>query len=206
MGKKKRDTGISLDSFLDILTCLQGVLMLIIITTGIDAAQTKIIMATPIELTGGERPIFIEARNNMLFRVPVEDARRAVLERQAELLEKRRSNISMATMLEEVGKSDIDVGAYRIDFTRFLAGQIAMMPKEDAIGHTFEVKDQDSEENWFAGVMRDMDRSNERIHFWVRDDSFDVFKRARFVAWTKDIKVSYSLISLSEPLIANRDS
>lgn len=206
MGKKKRDNGISLDSFLDILTCLQGVLMLIIITTGIDAAQTKVILATPIELTGGERPIFIEARNNMLYRVPVEDARRAVLERQAELLQKRRTETSMANMLSEVGKSDIDVGSYRIDFSRFLAGQIAMFPKEDATGHLFEVKDQDSEENWYAGIMRDMDRDNERIHFWVRDDSFDVFKRARFAAWTKDIKVSYSLISLNEPLIANRDS
>ena len=100
MGKKKRDVGISLDSFLDILTCLQGVLMLIIITTGIDAAQTKVILATPIELTGGERPVFIEARSNMLYRVPVEDARRAVLERQADLLQKRRSAPGSASGLD----------------------------------------------------------------------------------------------------------
>lgn len=206
MGKRKRENAISLDSFLDILTCLQGVLMLIIITTGIDAAQTKVILATPIELSGKERPIFIEARNNMLFRVPVEDAKRAVIERQAELVKKRQGTESMADMLSEVGKSDIDVGNYVIDFARYLSGQIALIAKSDSGGHTFEMADQDSEENWFAGVMREMDINNERIHFWVRDDSFDVFKRARFAAWARNIKVSYSLITLNEPLIANRDS
>jgi hypothetical protein len=40
---------INLDSFLDILTCLQGVLILVIISTGIDAAQTKVLIPTPIE-------------------------------------------------------------------------------------------------------------------------------------------------------------
>ena len=38
---KSKGPSINLDSFLDILTCLQGVLILVIISTGIDAAQTS---------------------------------------------------------------------------------------------------------------------------------------------------------------------
>ena len=49
MGKKKKaeEASISMDSFLDILTCLVGVLMLIIILTSIDASQTKVLIPTP---------------------------------------------------------------------------------------------------------------------------------------------------------------
>jgi hypothetical protein len=55
MGKKKdHGNAVNLDSFLDILTCLQGVLMLVIISTGIDAAQTKVLMPTPIERQSNE--------------------------------------------------------------------------------------------------------------------------------------------------------
>lgn len=201
MGKRKRDTGISLDSFLDILTCLQGVLMLIIITTGIDAAQTKIIVATPVELSGNERPIYIEARDNMLFRVPLDGARKAILERQRDIVRMRRSaEASTVDVLEAVGSSDVDIGDYIVDFSRFLGGQIAMMPKEGSKGYTFTSHEAETPTNWFGKIVHEMDRENERINFLVRDDSFDIFKLARLVAWAEDVKVTYSLIPRNEPL------
>lgn len=200
MGKKRRSADISLDSFLDILTCLQGVLMLIIITTGIDAAQTKVIMATPIELSGNERPIYIEARNNQLFLVPVDDARKAIREKQREIIRARRAQQSSVDIMEAVGSADVDVGAYIVDFTRFLAGQIALMPKEEVPGYTFTNFEAETTTNWLGSIIHNLDPDNERINFLVRDDSFDIFKLARLVAWTKNIKVTYSLIPRNEPL------
>src|SRR5690606_30146397 len=100
---KKRGTGISLDSFLDILTCLQGVLMLIIITTGIDAAQTKVMVATPIELAGDERPIYIECRNNELYLVPLAEARQAIQTKQLEIMRSKREASDTADLLQAVG-------------------------------------------------------------------------------------------------------
>ncbi|HMO50011.1 MAG TPA: hypothetical protein PKE26_04095 [Kiritimatiellia bacterium] len=198
---KKRDNGVSLDSFLDILTCLQGVLMLIIITTGIDAAQTKVMVATPIELAGNERPIYIEARNNQLFTVPLEDARRAVAAKQLEVVRARRAAGDASDVMEAIGSADIDLGTYVVDFTRFLSGQIALMPKDDVMGYSFEVAERENENTWFGRIVAEMDRENERLNFLVRDDSFEIFKLARFVAWTKNIKVTYSLIPRNEPLI-----
>jgi hypothetical protein len=201
MGKKNRDTGISLDSFLDILTCLQGVLMLIIITTGIDAAQTKVMVATPIELAGNEKPIFIECRNNQLFKVPVVEARQAIEQKQLEVLKARRSATNVVDVLESVGDADIDIGDYLVDFSRYLSGQIALIPKPDVVGYSFTAAESENANTWFGRIVAEMDKDNERINFLVRDDSFDVFKLARVVAWTQKIKVTYSLIPRNEPLI-----
>jgi hypothetical protein len=199
---KRRSADISLDSFLDILTCLQGVLMLIIITTGIDAAQTKVIMATPIELPGNERPVYIEARNEQLFVVPVDQARTAIREKQREIIRKRREQQTTVDIMEAVGSADVDIGDYTVDFTRFLAGQIAMIPKEESVGYSFEnhLTEVDNPTNWFGSIIANMDKDNERINFLVRDDSYDIFKLARLAAWSRDIKVTYSLIPRNEPL------
>jgi len=204
---KKRDTGISLDSFLDILTCLQGVLMLIIITTGIDAAQTKVMVATPIELAGDERPIFIECRNNELFLVPLAEARQAIQAKQLEIMKAKRESSDMVDMLQAVGSADLDIGDYEVDFTRYLSGQIALMPKKDEAGkdlvkgYRIDNAELENENTWFGGILFNMDPEDERLNFLVRDDSFEVFKMARFLAWTKKVKVTYSLVPKNEPLI-----
>jgi len=204
---KKRDTGISLDSFLDILTCLQGVLMLIIITTGIDAAQTKVMVATPIELAGDERPIFIECRNNELYLVPMAEARQAIVAKQLEIMKAKRESSSMVEVLQAVGSADLDIGDYVVDFTRYLSGQIALMPKQDEAGndlikgYSIENAELENENTWFGGILFNMDPENERLNFLVREDSFEVFKMARFLAWTKKVKVTYSLVPKNEPLI-----
>jgi len=204
---KKRDTGISLDSFLDILTCLQGVLMLIIITTGIDAAQTKVMVATPIELAGDERPIFIECRNNQMYLVPMAEARQAIMAKQLEIMKAKRESSDMADILQAVGSADLDIGDYVVDFTRYLSGQIALMPKQDEAGNDlvqgYSIKNAEleNENTWFGGILFNMDPENERLNFLVREDSFEVFKMARFLAWTKKVKVTYSLVPKNEPLI-----
>jgi len=200
-GKRTRGTAVSLDSFLDILTCLQGVLMLIIVSTGIDAAQTKVIVATPIELAGDEKPIYIECRNNELFLVPVAEARQAINQKQLEVLKARRDASSTVEVLESIGNADIDLGDYVIDFTRYLGGQIALMPKDGTKGYTFESGESENENTWYGRIVTQMDVENERINFLVRDDSFNIFKKARIVAWTKKAKVTYSLVSKNDPLI-----
>lgn len=205
---KGSENSVSLDSFLDILTCLQGVLMLIIITTGIDAAQTKILVATPMEMVGDERPIYIECRRNELFLIPIAEARKAVSSKVKELSDLRRKNSSdIATVLEAVGEADVDIGGYVLDFSRYMSGKIALWPKVDdkgvalIAGHTIDAPEDESESTWFGKIIANMDIENERIVFKVRDDSFDVFKFARVYAWTRKAKVTYELLSSGEPLI-----
>jgi len=204
---KGGENSVSLDSFLDILTCLQGVLMLIIITTGIDAAQTKVMIATPMEMVGNERPVYIECRNNELFLIPIAEAREAVRAKAQELTEIRKKTSNISDVLQAVGTADVDIGAYVLDFSRYLGGKIALRPKLDENGvvvfpgHDMGETGKETESGWFGNIIANMDIENERIVFKVRDDSFDIFKLARVYAWTKKAKVTYELLSSADPLI-----
>ena len=70
---------IDLSSFTDLMTCILGVLVLIILLTGIDASQISVLVATPKEITGDDKsPVFFECRNQQLFYISTDDLKDAV--------------------------------------------------------------------------------------------------------------------------------
>jgi hypothetical protein len=136
-----------------------------------------------------------------LFLVPVAEARQAINQKQLEVLKARRDSGSNVDVMEAVGDADIDIGDYVVDFTRYLSGQIALIPKEGTKGYKFETGENENENTWYGRIVTQMNPEDERINFLVRDDSFNIFKKARIVAWTKKVKVTYSLVSRNDPLI-----
>lgn len=199
MAKRDRGDGISLDSFLDILTCLQGVLMLIIITTGIDAAQTKVLVKTPLNLSGDFRPIYIECRNQELFNVKPAAIRDAVVVKQREIAQTTTQG-DTASLLKTLSETEVAVDDYVVDLRYLMVNQLAVRPKEDAVGYKIGDPGLETTNTWFGGLIANMDKENEKIHFFVRDDSFEAFKRARIKAWTEQVKVSYELIARDAPI------
>lgn len=199
MAKRNRGDGISLDSFLDILTCLQGVLMLIIITTGIDAAQTKVLVKTPLNLSGNFRPIYVECRNQQLFNVKPQAIRDAVMIKQREIAESAAGG-GAASLLKSISETDVIVDDYVVDLRYLMVNQLAVRPREDAVGYSIGDPAAETPNTWFGGIIDRMDKENEKIHFFVRDDSFEAFKRARIKAWTDQVKVSYELIAKDAPI------
>jgi biopolymer transport protein ExbD len=195
--KKAKDAGINLDSFLDIMTCLVGILVLIIILTGIDAAQIKVLVPTPMQNTDFDgRPIFIEARNNELFRVPLaelQEMSRAALKDIA--LKAQGSQIKMLSMISE---SQVKTDIYSVDLTYALMGQIAIRPIPTSKGYKLVDYEKEKADRWFGSILAKMDNEQEMLTFLVRDDSFEVFKLARGLAWLKKIEVSYELMAPNE--------
>jgi biopolymer transport protein ExbD len=92
MGRRKRGTSVNLDSFLDLMTCMLGILILMILLTGIDASQIKVLIPTPMEQESDKRPLFIECRNNELFLISIEDISRQANEAIRALAEKAKNN------------------------------------------------------------------------------------------------------------------
>lgn len=199
MARRKRGDSVSLDSFLDILTCLQGVLMLIIITTGIDAAQTKVLVKTPLNLAGDYRPIYIECRNQQLFNIKPDAIRDAVIAKQREIAQTTTRG-DAASLLRTISETEISVEDYVVDLRYLMVNQLAVRPKEDAVGYSIGDPASETPETWFGRIVDNMDVENEKVHFFVRDDSFEAFKRARIKAWTDQIKVSYELIARDAPI------
>ena len=198
MGRKKsEEAAINLDSFLDIMTCLVGILVLIIILTGIDAAQIKVLIPTPMmnpDFDG--KPTFIEARNNELFLLPLKELQQSANEALKEIAQKAQG--SQTKLLSLISGEAVETDTYTVDLTYALMGQLAMRAKPESKGYQLIDYEKETADRWFGKILAGMDPEQEELTFLVRDDSFEVFKLARGLAWLKKIEVSYELMSANE--------
>lgn len=204
MGKKKGDSGsINLDSFLDIMTCLVGVLVLIIILTSIDASQTKVLVPTPMAHVTGKRRVFIECRDNKLYHIDLDEINNSVQKKFEEIDADAEGNAS--DILAKVENLDAETDSYIIDLSYALVGQVALAPKDDVEGQSLDNVNFQSIESltiggWLEELLRELEPESDIITFLVRDDSFDVFKKARALAWLLKIQCSYELMDVDDPI------
>lgn len=202
--KKSEEASISMDSFLDILTCLVGVLMLIIIMTSIDASQTKVLIPTPMSQKSDKKLLFVECRNDQLFPIPLEDMQTQI-EQEFNKLDKSLSG-NPDEMKEALKNLAFETDDYIIDSSYALVGQIAVTPKltsegDDLSGVNMQTVEGIVVPGWYGKMLDDADPNSDIITFLVRDDSFKVFKKARALAWVKKIQVAYELLSVNDPII-----
>lgn len=198
MAKRTRGAAIVLDSFLDIMTCMLGVLMLIILLTSIDASQIKILIPTPFAHATEKKPIYLECRNGSLFLVPLVELReKAEAELKRIVDEAQGDSLQMLAALSDARVRD---EGYEVDLRYALVGQVALTPLPDAKGYVIQSAAQETASTWFGRILTGLDKQKEMLAFFVRDDSFDVFKRARALAWAHKVEVSYELLSASDPI------
>jgi len=77
-----KSAAIDLSAFTDIMTCVLGILILIILLTGIDASQITVLVSTPKELTGDDKsPVFFECRDKQVFHISLAELKVAVDEK-----------------------------------------------------------------------------------------------------------------------------
>ncbi|MFH0880153.1 MAG: hypothetical protein V2A34_10615 [Lentisphaerota bacterium] len=198
MAKKERGNSVNLDSFLDLMTCELGILILMILLTGIDASQIKVLVPTPMEHTSNRRPVFIECRNNELFTIPVESIRKLASDTLKDLATKAQGD--SGKMLQLLAESKLQTEAYKVDLNFALLGQLAISPEVGVEGYRLVDIQNETANDWFGKILISVDKEKEMLSFVVRDDSYEVFKRARALAWTEKVEVSYELIDVDEPI------
>lgn len=198
MAKKTRAQAVVLDSFLDIMTCMLGVLMLIILLTGIDASQIKVLIPTPIAHASDRKPVFIECREDQLFMVPVGELRQLAQNELNSIA--RQAKGDTAEMLRMLSGASAKTEAYRVDLTYALLGQFAILPVPGAKGYRLADTSKEKATDWFGRVLTGVNPEKEMISFLVRDDSYSVFKRARGLAWANKVEVSYELLDTEAPI------
>ncbi len=200
MGRKSsKGSSVNLDSFLDIMTCLVGVLVLIIILTGLDAAQIQVLIPTPMEFDTHKRPIFIEARNNQLFRIPVEDLQRQV-DAAVRNISRDAAGSGVERLMGLMQELDIRTDQHQVDLTYFMVGQFGVVPIEGASGYELRNWREETSRDWFGSILSNLNPEEEFLAFLVRDDSFEVFKIARHLAWVSNVAVAYDLLSMRETM------
>lgn len=197
------DMSKNLESFNDILTCLAGVLILIVILVVLDSKQSKILIPTPINKPADSRvPVWIEVDpDGELHAIPVE-----------ELIQWTRGQIKSA--YDEYGDNAMSFfselnptnGAYRVNFYAWTTAQrLSIESIRSLPGHevaSVDLANREKGSDWFGKLLENMDRNENYLAFAVRssDEAFKAFKLARARAWLDNVRVAYILRDNAEPL------
>ena len=189
-----------LSSFTDIMTCILGVLILIILMTGIDASQITVLIATPKEMTGDDKsPVFFECRHNQLFQVSPEEMKKACDAKTEEIRERVKGDEN--EFLKQAGQTILELDGQRLDYTYALMGKYVLTPVPEAEGYKFEHYLRETDQMWFGARLAAIKPETQFACFFVRPDSFKVFQQARALAWTRNITASCELLDERDPIM-----
>ena len=181
-----------LSSFTDLMTCILGVLVLIILLTGIDASQITVLVATPKEMTSDDKsPVMFECRNNQLFQISIEELKKACDAKTEEIRERVQNDET--EFLKQASQTIMEIDGQRLDYTFALMGKYMLMPIPDAQGYALESISKETPDKWFGSRLAAIDPATQFICFFVRPNSYTVFQRARQLAWMKSISVACEL-------------
>lgn len=202
MAKKESGPSISLDSFLDVLTCLEGVLMLVIITTGIDAAQIKVLIPTPMERTSDKEVVYVECRGDLLYPIDVRGLMKSAQTRMSEIAKETKGDQVKALQALSDPARKVTNEYHEVDMAYGLVGQIALRPNLNSTAPGYALNNQDTltASNFFANTLKGMDKNKESIKLIVRDDSFNVFKNAQRLAHLAKVEMSVEVFDTREPV------
>ena len=189
-----------LSSFTDLMTCILGVLVLIILLTGIDASQITVLVATPKEMqTDDKSPVFFECRKNQLFHISVEELKKACDAKTQELQERVAGDEN--EFLKQAAQTMLELDGQRLDYTYALMGKFVLLPIPDAEGYKFESQMNETADKWYGSRLANIDPTTQFICFLVRPDSYRVFQRARNMAWIRNINVACELQDEKNPIM-----
>lgn len=189
-----------LSSFTDILTCVLGILILIILLTGIDAASIKVLVPTPKEAVGDDkRPVFFECRNNSLFYIDYEEIKKTVDAKTEEI--RTLVENDEAEFMKRAGQTHIIHEGQKIDYTYTLVGKYVLLPILDAVGYRIERYLDEKPDMWYGERLAKINPQTQFICFFVRPDSYKIFQKARAIAWMRGLSVSVELQDERNPIV-----
>lgn len=183
---------------MNVIACALGLLLLVILLVSVHASRLQVLVPTPMEHLAEKTPVFIECRNNELFKVPLAELRRLASDKLKAVA--KESAGGSDGILRQLPQMSVQTDTYRVDLTYALLGQFAIVPLPMAKGYILDDASKETATDWFGRILTGIDRNKEMLAFLVRDDSFEVFARARMLAQSEQIDVSYELLAVDDPI------
>lgn len=187
----------SLDSFLDIVTNVVGVLVLVAMVTVLSAGNISVpsgatAMAAP--RPSATRMLF-ECAGDQVYFVDEEGNGRRVLDEVSRAGDPKISRDALIALLDDkdIGDATHRVQADRVD--RGIAWVYAL--RNEAKGE--RVADLDREDSAFRKQVAGLPRGG-FAYFVVHDDSFEVFRKAREIARARGVSVGWHPVEGKEPV------
>jgi hypothetical protein len=186
-------------SFCDILTISMSALFMATIVTVFEATKVPELTMTPkAMLVTGKTPIFFECRNNELFNLD----KPSLDDQVADMLNTIKTGVrsgDMGSFLKALEGHQVTNQYYKVNQSYLLAGVMALEPKIGAPpGETLEWINQTNGK--FQLILSQVNPRKHYIVFLVRDDSFAVLRRVRFLADEKGFDTGWEMLGIDEPI------
>jgi hypothetical protein len=190
---------LSLDSFLDIVTNVAGVLILVAVVTVLSAGDVSMSLGTPIlhAANEGAARILFECRAGRISRLPEREFTREIERLSKELGEQGLTQDAVEKMLDSGTLRD---AAYRVRLRVTNGAPMFLFePRYAEQGETVgEIKLGSSEYRRYLSLLNP---KLDYLYFIVREDGFDVFREARKVAAKLGLQVGWYPKQSREPLL-----
>jgi hypothetical protein len=199
--RRDRGTGLDLDSLMDILSCLVGVMLFLVMYTvlelGSSAYQAEVVVS-PTRPSDARR-VEVVAEGGTVKLLDVQPA-------LAELLsgfEIVRSVPEVQLFVDASQEAPTDAYfryslAFEVRSTTDLLGMVDLVVQERPVtGEGFSELDEDSR---YVAALETLDPHQAWISFAVDDQSVDAFRRARELAIERGFATEFDLLSLDFPL------
>jgi hypothetical protein len=134
--KRRRNIASALDPLMNVVACALGLLLLVVLLASVHASRLQVLVPTPMEHLTEKTPVFIECRNNELFKVPLAELRRLANDKLKAVAKESGGNSD--EILRQLPQMSVQTDMYRVDLTYALLGQFAIVPLPRAKGYSLE--------------------------------------------------------------------
>lgn len=194
---KKGDPELLLVSFCDILTISIAGLFMATIITVFEATKIPELSMTPKAIPTNKTPAFFECHHDQVFYVDKDGMDSQVAKLLSGLGGGFRGG-ELAPFLKLIQGQDIGNEYYKVDPKYLLVGVMALETREDVRGET--TKDLENLNSKLRAALSRIDPQNQYVAFLVRDDSFNVFRRARELTDKLGYDTGWELLGSDEPI------
>jgi hypothetical protein len=195
--KRKGEPELLIVSFCDIVTITTAALFFCLIVTVQEAVKVPIFRPTPLAKVSTKQGIFFECRNDQLFFVDM-----AGLDGQVEdLMSKLNPGVrggDLGSFVKVIQDQDIGNAYYKVDPRYLLVGKMGLEPRPGTYGEG--TGDLENASSKYQAMLSSLDKDKQYIAFLVRDDSFNVFRKARQVADGLGLDTGWELLGVDEPI------
>lgn len=194
---RKGEPELLIVSFCDIVTITTAALFFVLLVTVQKAVQVPIFKPTPRARITSKQGVFFECRTNQLFFVD-----KAGLDDQVEkLMSTLNPGIrggDLESFLKAIQGQEVGNAYYKVDPRYLLVGRMGLEARSGVPGET--VTELDDPNSKFQMILSQLDKSQQYIAFLVRDDSFNIFRKARQLADTAGFDTGWELLGIDEPI------
>ena len=196
--KRAGDPELSLVSFCDIVTVSCVALFMAMVVIIDQSMRTPIIRPTPMTEATTNLPVYFECRAEQLFPIDRAALMQNIRTSRETMKKASKPGGAEAEALAYMMNQDIGDEVYRVDNSFLTIGILALRPRIGS--HGLSLESLPTPTGAFQKALKQYDHQSHYLVFYVRDDSFALFRKARDLAHAAGFPLGWEYLERDEPI------